>query len=103
MSRDSGGRGSGVPSFKKKFVGLIRQISQPVGGFSAPPRPAIPRPDTFIQKYLQGSVSRGSLGTAGREWLNQTAVLLILSIVDHASLPAIVVSFRAQEVVRLAS
>ncbi|XP_076060120.1 uncharacterized protein LOC143036532 [Oratosquilla oratoria] len=53
MSRNSSG-----PSLKKKFVGLIRQISQPGGstGSNDPHhqnRP-IPRPDTFIYKYLQG-------------------------------------------------
>ncbi|XP_068212852.1 uncharacterized protein [Palaemon carinicauda] len=52
MSRNSSG-----PSLKKKFVGLIRQISQTggsqgVGGNDQ--QHTIPRPDTFIHKYLQG-------------------------------------------------
>lgn len=53
MSRNSSG-----PSLKKKFVGLIRQISQPGGSqaLGSDHQHTIPRPDTFIHKYLQGWV-----------------------------------------------
>ncbi|XP_071528606.1 uncharacterized protein [Panulirus ornatus] len=53
MSRNSSG-----PSLKKKFVGLIRQISQPGGsqGLGSDQHQTIPRPDTFIHKYLQGEM-----------------------------------------------
>ncbi|XP_042225001.1 uncharacterized protein LOC121868428 isoform X2 [Homarus americanus] len=54
MSRNSTG-----PSLKKKFVGLIRQISQPggSGGLGGDQQQTtIPRPDTFIHKYLQGEM-----------------------------------------------
>uniref|UniRef100_A0A6A7G5C4 PP2C-like domain-containing protein CG9801 n=1 Tax=Hirondellea gigas TaxID=1518452 RepID=A0A6A7G5C4_9CRUS len=52
MSRNGNGQ-SGGPSFRKKFVGLLRQISQP-GGRGARDVAPSPRPDTFIHKYLQG-------------------------------------------------
>ncbi|KAK3873094.1 hypothetical protein Pcinc_021850 [Petrolisthes cinctipes] len=42
------------PSLKKKFVGLIKQISQSGGAGGGGPHSTIPRPDTFIHKYLQG-------------------------------------------------
>ncbi|XP_064093432.1 uncharacterized protein LOC135206119 isoform X3 [Macrobrachium nipponense] len=53
MSRNNSG-----PSLKKKFVGLIRQISQTGGshGVGNDQQHTIPRPDTFIHKYLQGEV-----------------------------------------------
>lgn len=56
MSRNSSG-----PSLKKKFVGLIRQISQTggthgVGNEQQQHSTMMPRPDTFIHKYLQGEV-----------------------------------------------
>ncbi|XP_027218748.1 uncharacterized protein [Penaeus vannamei] len=53
MSRNSSG-----PSLKKKFVGLIRQISQPGGSqaLGSDHQHTIPRPDTFIHKYLQGEM-----------------------------------------------
>ncbi|KAK8387343.1 hypothetical protein O3P69_018130 [Scylla paramamosain] len=51
MSRSN----SSGPSLKKKFVGLIRQISQSGGGSgTGEAQSTIPRPDTFIHKYLQG-------------------------------------------------
>ncbi|XP_050728167.1 uncharacterized protein LOC127004468 isoform X2 [Eriocheir sinensis] len=50
MSRNS----SSGPSLKKKFVGLIRQISQPGGSSGSGEAQCMPRPDTFIHKYLQG-------------------------------------------------
>ncbi|KAK7074330.1 hypothetical protein SK128_000502, partial [Halocaridina rubra] len=54
MSRNSNTSG---PSLKKKFVGLIRQISNTGSSHSLgseQQQPTIPRPDTFIHKYLQG-------------------------------------------------
>ncbi|MPC96638.1 hypothetical protein E2C01_091908 [Portunus trituberculatus] len=51
MSRSN----SSGPSLKKKFVGLIRQISQSGSGSgTGEAQSTIPRPDTFIHKYLQG-------------------------------------------------
>lgn len=52
MSKNSVG---GAPSIKKKFVGLIRHLSQPgCAGDQNDNSIVRSRPDTFIHKYLQG-------------------------------------------------